>query len=77
MKSHELANILLGLPDLEVHHVWDGAARTCIRVVWLAKGGFIATADSGEIVYDDEDRPMDAPTKEEDKYWNTGGNGGF
>lgn len=77
MKAHELAEILLSLPDVEVKHVWDGAARTTINHVWFAKGRFIATADHGEVVYSDEDRPVDVPTKKEARYWHTNGNGGW
>lgn len=45
----------------EVKHVWDGAARTTINHVWLAKSGDVMTADSGESVYYAEERPVNAP----------------
>lgn len=72
MKAHKLAELLLSLPDVEVKHVWDGEARTTIQHVWLANGGFIATADNDEPVYYDEDRPENAPTEAEDSYWHFG-----
>ena len=56
-------------PTAEVWHVWDGALRTQINHVWLARSGAVATADDGEVCYDTEDRPADAPTEEEDQYW--------
>ena len=61
MKAHELAKMLLALPDVEVKHVWDGCARTTIEYIWVAQGDeggeFIATADKDEAVYDKEDKP--------------------
>ena len=73
MKAHDLAKKLLEGPDLEVSHIWDGAARTSIEFVWVAKGGRprIVTADCGEVVYSDVDRPISAPTVEEDACWRT------
>ena len=77
MKGHELAKMLLALPDLEVKHIWDGSAYTTIECVWVAQGGFIATADHGEVVYSNKNRPEGAPDKNINPYWRTAGNGGW
>jgi hypothetical protein len=58
-------------PRANVKHVWDGVARTEIRHVWLSRDGEVMTADAEEVVYDTGDRPVDAPTMEEDLYWRT------
>jgi len=58
-------------PEAQVWHLWDGGLRTEINHVWLARNGRVATADDGEICYDDEDRPECAPISEEDRYWRT------
>ncbi len=71
MKAHELAKRLLDLPNVEVMHIWDGAARTSINFVWEAKNGTISTADYDQVVYDDNDRPIDAPLSKDGNYWST------
>ena len=73
MKAHELARLLLQGKDLDVVHIWDGAGRTDINHVWETKGGRIATSDNLEMVYYDDDRPLDAPNEEEEKYWKSPG----
>jgi len=72
VRARQLIEILQAMPqDAEVLHLWDGKARTTIEVVWLSRDGRIITADKGMICYDTETRPPDAPTKEEDRYWQT------
>lgn len=56
-------------PEAEITHLWDGEARTNIRHVWLARGGFVVTADHGMVCYSDATRPASAPTAAEDLYW--------
>ena len=58
-------------PDAKVGYVYDGAIRGDIAHVWLARSGVVAMADVEDVVYCTEDRPKDAPTKEEDRYWQT------
>ena len=70
MKVKELIKELSQMPqDAEVAHIWDEALRTNIELVWLSKSGIVATSDFGMVVYNDEDRPISAPTEKEDKYW--------
>lgn len=71
MKAHDLAKILLKGNNLEVVHIWDGAAHTNIEHVWETSNGKIATADNNEVVYYDEDRPVGSPSQQEDEYWRT------
>lgn len=72
MKVSELIEKLKAMPqDAEVRHLWDGAARTEIKHVWLTREGVVVTADDGEACYNTPDRPADAPTVEQDRYWRT------
>lgn len=55
MKVSELICALQNMPhDADVWHLWDSAARTEIKHVWLAKSGKVITSDDGEIVPPDE-----------------------
>lgn len=58
-------------PDAEVSHLWDGALRTSIEVVYLAKNGEVVTADYSQVCYRTEERPIAAPAADENKYWET------
>lgn len=58
-------------PDAEVMHLWDGELRTTIEHVWVSRGGDVVTADCKEVAYSDCDRPVGAPTSEQDPYWQT------
>jgi hypothetical protein len=58
---------LLNLHGVEL----SNEARTIINHVWLSRSGDVITADSGMTCYSTETRPIDAPTKEEDRYWET------
>ena len=72
MKVRELREKLKSMPqDAEVVHIWDGAARTYIEVVYLANNGDVATADFRQVVYEDEDRPIGAPTTKDVLHWRT------
>ncbi len=57
--------------DAEVLHLWDGATRTSIEHVYMSRSGDCVTADYGMVVYSDDSRPVDAPTVQEYKYWET------
>lgn len=75
MKVKDLITELEKMPqDAEVFHLWDGAARTIIEVVYLSKNGTVITSDFGEVCYPTCDRPIEAPTEQEDKYWETPAN---
>jgi hypothetical protein len=72
MTVKELIALLSAMPpDARVLHLWDGGLRTEIEHVWLARSGVVATADHGEVCYDTEDRPSDAPTAKASPYWRT------
>lgn len=72
MKVRDLITELEKMPqDSEVMHLWDGEPRTTIEMVYLSRGGAVITADFGEVCYSTEARPVDAPTEQEDKYWET------
>lgn len=72
MKVHELIIALQSMPeDAEVWHLWDGAARTTINVVWVACDGKVITSDYGMCVNDTHTRPVGAPTRAEELYWRT------
>lgn len=62
MKVNELITALLSMPqDAEVLHLWDGAARTVINLVWLTQDGRVITSDHGMHCYLNIDRPQGAP----------------
>lgn len=72
MKVTDLIDALREMPpDAEVWHLWDGALRTEINHVWLARNGKVATADDAAMCYDEESRPESAPTSKEDPHWAT------
>lgn len=72
MKVKELIVALGEMPqDAEVAHLWDGALRSTISFVWLAKCGLVATAPEDMVCYYDEDRPAKAPKEDADSYWGT------
>jgi hypothetical protein len=72
MIVRKLIEALGAMPqDAEVLHLWDGAPRTGIEHVWLARSGDVMTADDEMVAYDTDARPLDAPTAEEDEYWKT------
>ncbi len=58
-------------PDADVAHLWDGEPRTNIEHVWLARGGFVVTADYEQVCYSTKTRPKDAPTAKEQSNWET------
>ena len=70
MNVTELIAALQTMPaDADVLHLWDGAARSGIKHVWLARNGSVVTADNAEVCYYTDDRPLDAPTSEQAPYW--------
>jgi hypothetical protein len=69
MKASELIARLQEMPaDAEVFHLWDGALRTAIEHVWLTRSGVVGTGDHGQVCYDTDDRPSDAPGREGNWY---------
>ncbi len=72
MNVSQLISALKDMPaDVEVYHLWDGAPRTAINVVYLSKEGTCITSDYEEVCYGTMQRPLDAPTSAEDPYWTT------
>lgn len=72
MQVRKLIELLQAMPDdTHVWHLWDGATHTEIEYVWLARDGSVVTADHGQVCYYTESRPVDAPTEEDDPYWET------
>lgn len=70
MKVKEIIKILETMPqEAEMGHLWDGAVRSHIDTVYLAKSGVVVGAPKGEPAYYDEDRPKDAPSEKQDGYW--------
>jgi len=59
--------------DASVTHLWDGAPRTDIQLVWLSKGGYVVTSDFDMSCYADEGRPVGAPSEKELGTWETTG----
>jgi len=57
--------------EANVVQLWDGAARTNIEVVYVARDGDVVTADYDMVCYYDRSRPPEAPTEKEMTYWST------
>ena len=73
MKIREIIKALEGMPqDAEMGHLWDGAVRSDVEVIYLAQSGIVVGAPKDEPAYYDEDRPVGAPTSEEHRYWKAG-----
>jgi len=73
MKVKELIEKLKSIEnkDADVVHLWDGATRTDIQIVYLSKDGDCVTSDFEETAYSDGDRPLNAPLAKDDPYWET------
>lgn len=72
MNVSQLIEALKALPpDAEVGHLWDGRVRTKIQHVWLARNGSVVTSDYEMVCYDGDQRPIDAPTEEQERHWYT------
>lgn len=71
MQVKELIEKLAKLDqEAEVFCHWDGALRSPVDYVFEAKeSGLVGLYQSGENVNEDEDRPKDAPSVEEDECW--------
>lgn len=72
MKVAELISALQSLPkDADVKYLFEGSARLDVKIVWLTRSGEIILSDDGTFVWDDEFRPINAPSSSEAKYWRT------
>lgn len=72
MKVSDLIKALEGMPpDANVGTMHDGIGANGVDLVWLSKGGNVVMSGFGEPVYDDEDRPLTAPSEAEDSAWYT------
>jgi hypothetical protein len=71
MTVKELIKELQLMPEnAGVGIVYDGAIRADAGKVILARSRIVAIKAMNEPLYYDEDRPVGAPTSEEDPYWN-------
>jgi hypothetical protein len=72
MTVAELIRILKTMPqDAPVRSLYDGFCSIDFEFVWLSRGGEVIATGSGQTVYNDEDRPADAPLAEVEPYWDT------
>lgn len=70
MKVIEAIEILKKLnPNLDMGYLYDGAVREDVNLIYESKGGKVVIADYGLVCYDNEDRPINAPNEEEEKYY--------
>lgn len=70
MKVKYLIKQLESLPqNAEVFALWDGAARSTIDGFYLAQSGNVIGAADDHSAYDDEDRPVGAPSSDEDPHY--------
>lgn len=57
-------------PELPALMFYDGWCKNETDHVWVTRAGDeVLLGRSGEPVYHDEDRPADAPTPGNDRYW--------
>lgn len=76
MKVQDIIDALQPLPrNAEVFYLYDGAPYGKTALIWLARDGSVIVAGHNEMCSYDASRPADAPTKAEDPYWTTPGNG--
>ena len=57
MTGHELARLLLILPDTEVCYIYDGFCVTPIDIAYQANDGHIIVKHDEETVYDFKNKP--------------------
>lgn len=66
----EIIDILKTMPqDAEMGCLWDGACRSTVDGIYLAKSGVVVGAPYEEPAYYDEDRPEGAPLEKDDPYY--------
>jgi len=66
----ELMNSLSTLPpDLEVWIIYDGKARILVGAAWVSQAGPVCLGGEWEPVFDDDDRPVGAPSEKVDDFW--------
>lgn len=71
MTTKELIDVLTPLPpEAPVGLLWDGAVRSNADGAYLSQGGVVVIGPDWEMAYDDEDRPVGAPTEKEDPFFN-------
>lgn len=72
MTVEELIIELRKMPqNARVFHLWDGRPRTAINVVYESKNGMVITSDYEMNCILTEARPKDAPTRQQERYWET------
>lgn len=57
--------------EAKVKYIYDGAAYGNTDLVWQTRGGNVRICSYAHNVYSTKNRPLDAPTQEEQKYWST------
>lgn len=72
MTVSELIRKLEHMPqEAEVYSMYDGAASNDVDFVWRSRSGDVVLSPCNQMVYDTDDRPITAPTQEEDEFWST------
>lgn len=72
MNVQKLIEQLQKMPkEQSVLIVYDGAARMEADFVWVSRSGEVLLGGSGEPVYYDKDRPVDAPSEIAMERWIT------
>jgi hypothetical protein len=72
MKVSDLIEVLkLMPPTATVGYVYDGHVRGSADLAWLSRGGEVVLSGYNEVLYGNDERPVDAPTEKEDRYWRT------
>lgn len=71
MKKSQLIKLLELMPDSEVQVLFNGIVKIPVETVYLARNGIIVLAEKNSVVYETDDRPIEAPDGNEQTYWYT------
>ena len=69
MMVRKLIDTLNRFPqDHEVLTAYDGYAK-CVELAWITRGGCVMLAQRDDLIFEDDYRPVGAPTDKEDRAW--------